>query len=73
MEISYLLLFKTINYFDANRHENFCRCAIGRIDATAIFSQTVLIILIQPVHLPMYDNIVQKFAFGSHNGAIKIP
>ena len=37
MEISQLLLFKTINYIDANRHEIFCKCAIGRIEATASY------------------------------------
>ena len=49
MEISWLLLFKIVYYIETNRHENFCRCGIDRIDATALFSQTVLILREHPV------------------------
>ena len=44
MEILWLLLFKTVYYIETNRHENFCRCGIDRIDAKAFFSQTLLIL-----------------------------
>ena len=53
MEFSWLWLFKIVNYINAKRHEKFCRCGIGRIDATPVFSQTVLIILIHPVVFPL--------------------
>ena len=50
MDFSWLWLLRIVNYINAKRHEKFCRCSIGRIDATPVFSQTVLMILIHPLN-----------------------